>query len=87
MPDEMSVSLASAEKGDHPVRSDSARRRQRREPLLKPDDVATVFNVATRTVIIWAKSGRLPFVPTPGGQYRFRPADVDAMVNAPVEVA
>ncbi|MFI7707578.1 helix-turn-helix domain-containing protein [Nonomuraea sp. NPDC049480] len=54
---------------------------------MKPEDVASVFNVNTRTVVRWAKSGRLPYVPTPTGHYRFRPTDVDALLDAPVEVA
>lgn len=61
--------------------------RPRRERLLRPEDVADVFDVCKRTVIGWATSGRLPFVRTPTGHYRFRPADVDAMVDEPVEVA
>lgn len=75
-----------SEKGT-PVRRDLGQPRQRRERLLKPQDVADVFDVCARTVIIWATNGRLAYVRTPGGQYRFRPADVDAMVDAPAEVA
>lgn len=54
--------------------------RPRRERLLTPAEVADVFAVCVRTVIVWASTNRLPYVRTPGGQYRFRPTDVDAMV-------
>jgi excisionase family DNA binding protein len=40
-----------------------------------------VFNVAPRTVTAWARSGRFPSTRTPGGQYRFRESDVDALLQ------
>lgn len=52
------------------------------ERLLRPDQVAAVFNVSPRTVTYWAAIGRFPSVRTPGGQYRFRRADVDAQLAA-----
>lgn len=54
------------------------------EYLLRPEQVAARFNVSPRTVTYWAWRGKLPFVRTPGGQYRFRPSDVDAQVNGPL---
>jgi excisionase family DNA binding protein len=57
------------------------------EVLLRPDQVAKVFNVSPRTVTYWAWTGRLPSVKTPGGHYRFRPADLDALLASPAEVA
>lgn len=50
------------------------------ERLLRPEQVAAVFNVSPRTVTYWAWCKRLPSVRTPGGQYRFRQSDVDAAV-------
>ncbi|GAA3551076.1 BldC family transcriptional regulator [Nonomuraea rosea] len=44
------------------------------ETLLRPDQVAKVFNVSPRTVSLWAWTGRLPSVRTPGGHYRFHPS-------------
>ncbi|MFD1547729.1 helix-turn-helix domain-containing protein [Nonomuraea guangzhouensis] len=69
------------------MRRDLGQPRPRRERLLKPQAVADQFDVCVRTVIAWATNGRLAYIRTPGGQYRFRPADVDAMVDAPAEVA
>ena len=45
--------------------------------LLTAHEVATLFQVTTRTVSEWAKRGRIPTVRTPGGQRRF-PAAVIA---------
>lgn len=39
-----------------------------------------MFGYQPKTVIGWAKRGRLPYIRTPGGQYRFRPADVDDLL-------
>lgn len=61
---------------------DRTQRRPRRERLLKPEDLAAVFGVHPRTVTGWAAKGRLPYIRTPGGQYRFRPADVDDLLLA-----
>jgi excisionase family DNA binding protein len=51
------------------------------EPLLRRDEVARFFNVSPRTVSYWAWTGKLPSVRTLGGQYRFRPADIAALVT------
>ncbi|TQS30082.1 helix-turn-helix domain-containing protein [Microbispora sp. KK1-11] len=53
----------------------------RRERLLNPKDVADMFGYEPKTVIGWARKGRLPYIRTPGGQYRFRPADVDDLLS------
>jgi excisionase family DNA binding protein len=42
--------------------------------LLRTSDVARMFQVSTRTVSEWARSGRIPCMRTPGGQWRY-PAD------------
>lgn len=63
------------------MRRDLGQPRSRRERLLKPRDVADLYDVCVRTVVGWAASGRLPYIRTPGGQYRFRPADVDDLLS------
>lgn len=57
------------------------------DSLLRPDQVAAVFNVSVRTVTYWAWTGKLPAIKTPGGHYRFRLADVAARLASPAEVA
>lgn len=55
-------------------------------PLMKSDEVADLFHVKPSTVKKWAKAGKLTAVMTPGGQHRFRRADVEALLTvAPVE--
>ena len=56
------------------------RSERRRERLLRPVDVADMFGYEPKTVISWAKKGLVPYIRTPGGQYRFRPADVDDLL-------
>lgn len=53
---------------------------RRRERLLRPEEVADMFGYQPKTVVGWAKRGLLRFIRTPGGQYRFRPADVDDLL-------
>lgn len=53
------------------------------EAPLTSGDVAKLFNVHPSTVIEWADKGQLPCFRTPGGQRRFRRADVEAFL-APV---
>lgn len=38
--------------------------------------------VHPETIKRWARSGRLPSVKTPGGQFRFRRSDLDAVMTA-----
>lgn len=45
-----------------------------RNRLLRPGEVAAIFQVSRRTINDWAKSEKLPFLTTLGGQKRF-PAD------------
>lgn len=40
-------------------------------------EVAAAFSVTGSTVKRWAESGLLPHFRTPGGHYRFQPADVE----------
>lgn len=50
--------------------------------LLKPREVAHLFDVEISTVVEWARTGKIPAIKTPGGQqYRFRSNDVDALLQ------
>jgi excisionase family DNA binding protein len=54
------------------------------ERMLTPAEVAAAFSVDPRTVIRWAKSGRLHPVRTPGGHRRYREVQVrDLLENGP----
>lgn len=44
---------------------------------LTSGQVAELFGVATETVAAWADAGKLPHFRTPGGQRRYRLADVE----------
>lgn len=52
------------------------------QQLLTTEEVATLFRVDPKTVSRWVTSGRLEATRTPGGHFRFRPADIDQLVNA-----
>ena len=47
---------------------------------LKPAEVAGMFGVDRRTVLNWARTGKLTSQPTPGGHRRYREADVLALL-------
>ena len=51
------------------------------DPLLKPGQVAELFRVDIKTVARWVKAGKIDAIRTPGGQNRFREADVRAFLN------
>jgi len=51
------------------------------ERLLKPGEVAALWNVDPKTVTRWAKAGKLSFIRTPGGQHRYREAEVMAFLR------
>ena len=44
--------------------------------LLRPSELARVWELHPKTVYLWIKSGRLPAVKTPGDQFRVRSEDV-----------
>lgn len=51
--------------------------RESGDDLLKPQEVGEMLGVTSATVGFWARTGALkPFVRTPGGQRRYRRADV-----------
>lgn len=50
--------------------------------LLKPREVARLFDVEVSTVVEWARTGKMPAIRTPGGQqYRFNPDVVLSMLE------
>lgn len=51
------------------------------ERPLTSGEVATLFNVSVETVARWADDGKLPHFKTPGGQRRYRRADVEAFLS------
>lgn len=50
------------------------------ERLLSTGDVARLLKVTRGTVGVWAKTGLLPSIRTPGGQYRFTVDDIRALM-------
>ena len=52
-----------------------------REPLMTTSEAARQCRVTSETVIEWMKIGRLTERRTPGGHYRFDPAEVDALME------
>jgi excisionase family DNA binding protein len=48
----------------------------RAEPLLTPQEVATLFRVDPKTVTRWARSGRIHAIKTPGGHRRYRESEI-----------
>lgn len=47
-------------------------------PLLRPSELARVWELHPKTVVLWIREGRLPAIKTPGAQYRVREGDVRA---------
>lgn len=57
-------------------------------PFLTADQVAEHFLVTPETAREWARSGKVPAIKLPGGQYRFKREVIEAMENVPAaEVA
>jgi excisionase family DNA binding protein len=52
-------------------------------PYLTASQVAERFLVSEETAREWARSGKVPAMKLPGGQYRFRREDIDAMERIP----
>lgn len=44
-------------------------------PLLRPSELARIWELNPKTVILWIREGRLPAIRTPGAQYRVRTDD------------
>jgi excisionase family DNA binding protein len=49
--------------------------------LLTSAEVASLFGVDRRTVVLWAKRGRIPALRTPGGQHRFRAEEIRGLLE------
>lgn len=49
--------------------------------LLKPSEVAHLFDVRVETVVEWARTGKLRATRTPGGRYRIFATAIDAILN------
>jgi excisionase family DNA binding protein len=55
----------------------------RDEDLLTVVEVATILHVHKRTVQRWIADGKLEAVKLPGGRYRIRSADAEALLRKP----
>jgi excisionase family DNA binding protein len=53
----------------------------RKDRLLTPAEVASLFRVDPKTVTRWAQSGKISSIRTPGGHRRFRESEVRAILN------
>ena len=51
------------------------------DDLLTSAEVANLFGVDRRTVVLWAKRGRIPALRTPGGQHRFRADEIRGLLE------
>jgi excisionase family DNA binding protein len=60
--------------------ADTPPRKPDAEPLLTPQEVATIFRVDPKTVTRWAKAGKLAALWTPGGHRRYRETEVKALL-------
>lgn len=57
------------------------------EPFtLSPKDAADRLGVHEDTLKRWAADGKVPGWKTPGGWWRFRPSDIEAILNGPSSV-
>lgn len=65
----------------HPNQSRVAAAPAERQELLTSAEVASMFGVDRRTVVLWAKRGRLPALRTPGGQHRFRLTEIQQLLR------
>jgi excisionase family DNA binding protein len=52
------------------------------EQLLRPGQVAALFQVSRRTISDWARAGKLDAIITPGGHRRFRAKQVRALLES-----
>lgn len=54
---------------------------RRKDALLTPGEVASLFGVDPKTVTRWAKAGKLHAIRTLGGHRRFRESEVRAYLD------
>jgi excisionase family DNA binding protein len=50
--------------------------------MLRPGQVATLFQVSRRTISDWARAGKLDSILTPGGHRRFPARQVRALLES-----
>lgn len=50
------------------------------DPLLRPEEVAELFGVDTKTIARWADEGKLSSTRTLGGHRRFRKSEVERLL-------
>gem|GEM_PF-1631126 len=48
-------------------------------PYLTAEQVAERFDITAETARAWARSGKVQAIRLPGGQYRFRREDIEAI--------
>jgi excisionase family DNA binding protein len=48
-------------------------------PYLTAEQVAERFEITTETARAWARTGKVPAIKLPGGHYRFRRSDIEAI--------
>ena len=51
------------------------------DELLTSTEVAALFGVDRRTVVLWAKHGRIATLRTPGGHHRFRASEIRRLLE------
>lgn len=51
------------------------------DPLLTAAEVGAMFRVDSKTVTRWARAGKVTSIRTPGGQWRYRKAEIMALLN------
>ncbi|MEU8035587.1 helix-turn-helix domain-containing protein [Streptosporangium sp. NPDC049078] len=49
---------------------------------MKPEEVAPMLGVSPKTVVTWARTGRIAATRTPGGQWRVPDTEVKALLSA-----
>lgn len=49
--------------------------------LLTAGQAGTLMGVSGKTVVQWAKEGRIPYTTTLGGHHRFNRADIDRLIR------
>jgi len=54
--------------------------------FVTPSRAAEVFDVSTQTLRRWAKEGKIGFIKTPGGQYRYNVEGVIGLIQAVPDV-
>lgn len=50
-------------------------------PYMSPGEVAALFGVGADTVRLWADAGKVSYIRTPGGHYRYLKMSVAALLE------